>query len=225
MSVTLGSLLLVFGLSQVATAGLLSAPTLVPILGAVVAFAGFFVIENRTASPLVPLDILRRRTLAGANVVNLLLTAVAAAQGFFVSFYLQQVLGYSAIATGLAFLPIAVIIMIFSTLSARLAHRFGVRRMLIAGMSVITVSMLYFARLPLHATYLADLLPGFVGLAIGMGLGFFSATVAATSGVADHQQGIASGLINTSSQVGSALGLAVLISIGARRLGAGCFGR
>ena len=216
VTVTLGSMLLVFGLSQAASAGLLSAPTLVPILGAVAAFACFLVIENRTASPLVPLDMLRRRTLAGANVVNLLLTAVAGAQGFFVSFYVQQVLGYSAIATGLAFLPIAVGIMIFSTFSARLAHRFGVRRMLIAGMSVMTVSMLYFARLPLHATYVADLLPGFIGLAIGMGLSFFSTTVAATSGVANHQQGIASGLINTSSQVGSALGLALLISIGAR---------
>jgi hypothetical protein len=86
-------MLLVFGLSQAATAGLLSAPTLLPIVGAGMAFAGFLVIEHRTASPLVPLAILRRRTLAGANVVNLLLTAVATAQGFFVSFYLQQVLG------------------------------------------------------------------------------------------------------------------------------------
>jgi predicted MFS family arabinose efflux permease len=106
--------------------------------------------------------------------------------------------------------------MIFSTFSARLAHRFGVRRMLIAGMSIITLSMLYFTRLPLHATYSLDLLPGFIGLAIGMGLGFFSTTVAGTSGVANQQQGIASGLINASSQVGSALGLAVLISVGAR---------
>jgi len=87
--------------------------------------------------------------------------------------------------------------------------------MLIVGMLVISVSMLYFVRLPQNATYFADLLPGFLGLAVGMGLSFFSATVAATTGVADHQQGVASGLINTSSQVGSALGLAVLISIGA----------
>jgi EmrB/QacA subfamily drug resistance transporter len=216
VSVTVGSLLLVFGLSQAASAGLLSGPTLAPILGAVVAFAAFFAIERRTASPLVPLAMLRRRTLAAANVVLLLLTAVVGAQGFFASFYVQQVLGYSAIATGLAFLPIAVVIMIFSTLSPRLASRFGTRRMLIVGMSVITVSMLYFVRLPQNATYVADLLPGFLGLAVGMGLSFFSATVAATSGVANHQQGVASGLINTSAQVGSALGLAVLISIGAR---------
>ena len=215
VSVTLGSLLLVFGLSQVATAGPLSVRTLAPILGAVVAFAGFFAIENRTASPLVPLEILRRRTLSGANIVILLLTAVVAAQGFYSTFYLQQALGFSAIATGLSFLPIALVIMVFSTLSPRLAYRYGTRRMLIAGMLVITVSMLYFVRLPQNATYFADLLPGFLGLAVGMGLSFFSATVAATTGVADHQQGVASGLINTSSQVGSALGLAVLISIGA----------
>jgi len=215
VSVTLGSLLLVFGLSQVATAGPLSVRTLAPLLGAVVAFAGFFAIENRTASPLVPLEILRRRTLSGANVVILLLTAVVAAQGFYSTFYLQQVLGFSAIATGLSFLPIALIIMVFSTLSPRLAYRYGTRRMLIVGMLVISVSMLYFVRLPQNATYFADLLPGFLGLAVGMGLSFFSATVAATTGVADHQQGVASGLINTSSQVGSALGLAVLISIGA----------
>jgi EmrB/QacA subfamily drug resistance transporter len=215
VSVTLGSLLLVFGLSQVATAGPLSVRTLAPLLGAVVAFAGFFAIENRTASPLVPLEILRRRTLSGANVVILLLTAVVAAQGFYSTFYLQQVLGFSAIATGLSFLPIALVIMVFSTLSPRLAYRYGTRRMLIVGMLVITVSMLYFVRLPQNATYFADLLPGFLGLAVGMGLSFFSATVAATTGVADHQQGVASGLINTSSQVGSALGLAVLISIGA----------
>lgn len=215
VSVTLGSLLLVFGLSQAATAGLLAWRTLAPIAAAVVAIAAFFAIEQRAASPLVPLAILRRRTLSGANVVILLLTAVVAAQGFYATFYLQQVLGFSAIATGLSFLPIALIIMLFSTLSPRLAHRFGTRRMLIVGMSLITLAMMYFVRLPQNASYAVDLLPGFVGLAAGMGLGFFSATVAATTGVPDHQQGVASGLLNTSSQVGSALGLAVLISIGA----------
>jgi hypothetical protein len=86
---------------------------------------------------------------------------------------------------------------------------------LIVGMSAITLAMLYFVRLPQHATYLTDLLPGFISLAIGMGLSFFSATVAATNGVANHQQGVASGLVNTSGQIGSALGLAVLISVGA----------
>jgi EmrB/QacA subfamily drug resistance transporter len=215
VAITLGSLLLVFGLSQAASAGLLSARTLLPMLGALVAIAAFFAIEQRTASPLVPLDMLRRRTLAGANIVVLLLTAVVGGQGFFASFYVQQVLGYSAIATGLAFLPIAVVIAIFSTLSPRLAFRFGTHRMMIASMSIIAVSMLYFVRLPPNATYLADLLPGFLGLAVGMGLGFFSVTVAATNGVANHQQGVASGLISSSSQIGSALGLAVLISVGA----------
>jgi len=215
VSVTLGSLLLVFGLSQAATAGLVAWQTLGPIVAASVAFRVFFAIEQRTASPLVPLEMLRRRSLSGANVVMLLLTAVVAAQGFFATFYLQQVMGFSAISTGLSFLPIALIIMLFSTLSPRLAYRFGTRRMLIVGMSMITLAMLSFVRLPQNATYLVDWLPGFAGLAIGMGLGFFGATVSATTGVPDHEQGVVSGLLNTSSQVGSALGLAVLISIGA----------
>jgi len=215
VAVTIASLLLVFGLSQAATAGLTSAQTLVPILGALLALATFLAIEQRTASPVLPLGILRRRTLAGANIVVLLLLAVVAGQGFFASFYLQQVLGYSAVATGLAFLPIGLVIMLLSTQSARLAYRFGTRRMLIAGMTAVTLAMLYFVRLPPHAMYLADLLPGFIALAIGMGLGFFSVTVAATNGVANDQQGVASGLINTSGQIGSALGLAVLISVGA----------
>jgi MFS family permease len=158
---------------------------------------------------------LRRPTLSGANAVILLLTAVVAAQGFYSTFLLQQALGYSAIATGLAFLPIALIILLFSTISPRLAFRFGTRRMLIVGMALIALAMLSFARVPSDANYYVDLLPGFVGLAVGMGLSFFSATVAATTGVPNHLQGVASGLINTSAQVGSALGLALLISVGA----------
>jgi EmrB/QacA subfamily drug resistance transporter len=213
--VTLGSLLLVFGLSQAATAGPLSGSTLLPIVGALLALAAFVAIENRTVSPVLPLNILRRRTLAGANIIVLLLLAVVGGQGFFASFYLQQVLGYSAVGTGLAFLPIGLVILLVSTQSARLAYWFGTRRMLIVGMSAITLAMLYFVRLPQHATYLADLLPGFICLASGMGLSFFSVTVAATNGVANHQQGVASGLVNASGQIGSALGLAVLISVGA----------
>ncbi len=214
LTVTLGSLLLVFGLSHVDSVGLLSPQTLLTVGSAVVILALFVAIERRVAAPLLPLGILRRRSLTGANVVTLLLTAVIGAQGFFATFYLQQVLGFSALATGLAFLPFAIAIMVVSTLGPRLVARFGTRLLLVVGMSSIALGMLALVRLPVNGSYLVDLLPAFLLIAVGMGLSFFSATVAATSGVPDYQQGVASGLINTSAQVGGALGLAVLLSIG-----------
>lgn len=224
ITVTAGLGLLVYGLSQAESAGLGSARTLGILALAVVLVAAFRLIEGRVANPLVRFDIFRSRTLVGANLVALVSAAVIGGQGFFSTLYLQQVLGYSPLVTGLAFLPMTFTIMAVSTLGSRLVNRVGTKPMMVAGMAFLTVGMLLLARIPVDGSYLTDLLPGFLLFALGLGFTFVTAIIAGTSGVSDEEQGLASGLVNTSQQIGNALGLAILVAvaaIGADALGGG----
>ena len=163
----------------------------------------FVVRESRTANPLVPLNIFRSREIAGANLVQVLTVAGIFGMFFLGVLYLQRVLGYSAIETGLAFLPVSMLIGILSLgFSARLSQRFGAMAVLLPGLALITVGLIAFTRVPVDGSYVSDLLPVMIPLGLGAGLFFPALTTLAVSGVAPSEAGLASGLVNTSLQVG-----------------------
>jgi MFS family permease len=183
-----------------------------------VALIGAFVaIELRSAAPLVPFRIFRLRTLSGANVVGLLLGASLFSMFFFISLYMQQVLGYSPIHAGLSYLPLALTIIVAAGLGGQLVTRFGFKPILAAGMAFVALGLVWFSQVSVGGGFLADILGPSLLAAIGLGFGFVTSTIAAVSGVQEREQGLASGLINTSQQIGGALGLAVLSTIATSR--------
>jgi MFS family permease len=175
---------------------------------------GFVARQGRAANPLVPLRIFRSRTVTAANVTQVLLMAGLFGMFFLGALYLQQVLHYDAIEVGLAFLPVALGIAVLSLgFTARLIIRFGGRRTLICGLILVAAGLLLYRRVPVHAHYLRDLLPALVLLGVGAGLAFPSLMTLAMSAATPEDSGLASGLVNTSQQIGGALGLAVLATI------------
>jgi predicted MFS family arabinose efflux permease len=171
-----------------------------------------------TRTPLVPLDIFRNRRIVGANTVQMLGVAGMFGMFFLAVLYLQRVLGYDALETGLAFLPVSGLIGALSLgASARLTMRFGARRVLVPAMSLMAIGLALFTRAPVDGSYVSDVLPVMVVLGVGAGLFFPSLTTLAMSGVEPSESGLASGLINTSLQVGGALGLAVLAGLATTR--------
>jgi EmrB/QacA subfamily drug resistance transporter len=217
-AVTAGLVALCYGIVRTDVKGWGSAETL-GAMGAGLALIGvFLVIESRlSARPLMPLGIWRSRSLAGANVVVFFLGASIFAMWYFVSLYLQQVLGYSPIEAGLAFLPMTIAIIVGSTLAGRSAARIGAGRLLTFGMALSALGMLLFARIPVDGSYVADVLAPALLVAVGIGMSFVPVTIAAVAGVARQQAGLASGLVNTSRQVGGSLGLAVLATVATAR--------
>jgi EmrB/QacA subfamily drug resistance transporter len=180
--------------------------------------AGFMGWESRTRNPLMPLGIFRSRNVAGANLVQMLFVGGMFGMFFLGSLYMQRVLGYSALQIGLAFLPVALLIGAFSVgLSARLNIRFGPRATLIPGLVLGAAGLALFIRAPVGASYLADLLPSMVLVGVGAGLSFPSLMTLAMSSADPSQAGLASGLVNTTQQVGGALGLAVLATLASTR--------
>jgi EmrB/QacA subfamily drug resistance transporter len=189
-------------------------------LGAVslVLLGAFLVRQARTATPLVPLRIFRSRNVSGANVIQMLMVAGLFGMFFLSVLYLQRVLGYDAIETGVAFLPVSVLIGVLSLgFSARLNTRFGARATLIPGLVLLFAALALFARVPVDGTYVVDLLPSMVMFGIGAGLSFPSLMTLAMSGATRSDAGLASGLVNTSLQVGGALGLAILATLATSR--------
>jgi EmrB/QacA subfamily drug resistance transporter len=185
---------------------------------AVALLAAFVARQASSDSPLVPLRMFRSRNVSGANVVQMLMVAGLFGMFFLGVLYLQGILGYDAIETGLAFLPVSVLIGVLSLwFSPRLNERFGARSVLIAGLVLLAAALGLFARAPLDAGYVVDLLPSMVLFGIGAGLAFPALTTLAMSGATESDSGLASGLVNTSLQVGGAVGLAVLASLAATR--------
>src|SRR3954452_6134157 len=217
-TVTLGLVLLCYGIVRTDVKGWGSPEVLVPMLLGVGLLGIFLLIEGRLSKrPLMPLSVFRSRTLSGANVVVFFLGASMFAMWYFVSLYLQQVLGYSPLKAGFAFLPMPLAIMVGSALAGRNVIRIGAGRLLTAGMSLAAVGMLLYARLPVDGTYFADVLgPSLLG-ALGIGLSFVPVTIPAMAGVAPEQAGLASRLVNPSRRVGGSLGLAVLATIATER--------
>ncbi|MGC0314002.1 MFS transporter [Kitasatospora acidiphila] len=184
-----------------------------PAAVAVLLLAAFAAIEHRSAHPLVPLAVLRRRTLAVANASVLSLGAAMFAMWFLLSLYFQLVLHYSPVTAGLAFLPGCFSIIICAQVATRLIHRTGPRPLLIAGMTLSTAGFLWLSLLRPHGGYATGVLVPFMLCTLGMGLAMMPLTAAATAGARREEAGLASGLTNTSRQVGGALGLALLATI------------
>jgi EmrB/QacA subfamily drug resistance transporter len=217
VAVTAGLSVLAYALLDASSAGWGSTKIVVLLTLSVALLGTFIAIELRSRAPLVPFRIFRLRTLTGANVVGILLGASLFSMFFFISLYMQQVLGYSAIHAGVSYLPLAVTIILAAGVGSQLVTRFGFKPILAAGMLFVAVGLLWFSRISVGGSFLADILGPSLLAAIGLGFGFVTSTIAAVSGVKEHEQGLASGLINTSQQIGGALGLAVLSTIATTR--------
>jgi EmrB/QacA subfamily drug resistance transporter len=213
VTVTAGLSLLVYALVEAVNAGWGSAETLGKIAGALVLLAIFVVIERRRRSPLMPFSIFRLRTLRGADIVALLIGMSLFSMFFFVSLYMQQVLGFSALKAGLSYLPLAVGIILAAGAASALVTRFGFKPVLTSGLLFVAAGLLWFSQVSAHGSFLADVLGPSLLAAIGLGLSFVPVTIAAVSGTRPHEAGLASGLVNTAQQVGGALGLAILATV------------
>jgi EmrB/QacA subfamily drug resistance transporter len=216
-AVTGGLLALVFGIVKAQDWGWTSGRTLGVAAVAVALLASFVAIELRSREPLVRLGIFAKRSLSTANVGMLLLASGMFAMFYFMTLYLQEVLGYSPIRTGFAFLPLPVAIAAGAGIGQVLMGRVGVRTVLYAGLALGAAGMFLLSGVPTAGSYAADLLPGFLVLAVGLGLAFPALILIATTTVTDDEAGLASGLVNTSQQVGGALGLAALSTFAASR--------
>ena len=211
---TAGLSLLVYSLVDANQAGWGSGQTITLIAIAVALLIGFVAIERRTRAPLVPLPgIFRHRSITGINITALLIAMALFSMFFFISLYMQQVLGYDALEAGLAYLPLAVGIIVSAGIASQLVTRYSVRPVLIAGLLLTAVGLLWFSQISVGGSYVGDILFPSLISAFGLGFAFVPMTIAAVAGVEAHEAGLASGLINTSQQVGGALGLAVLAAI------------
>jgi EmrB/QacA subfamily drug resistance transporter len=219
VTVTAGLSVLVFALVEANSAGWASAQTLALLTVSAALLGGFVAIERRSAAPLVPFSIFRLRTVTGANVVGLLTGGSLFSMFFFISLYMQQVLGYDAIKAGLSYLPLAVSIIIAAGVASQLVTRIGFRPVLAMGMASIAGGLVWFSRISTHGSFLGDILGPSLLAAIGLGFAFVPVTIAAVAGVRDRDQGLASGMINTAQQVGGALGLAILSAISTSVIG------
>ena len=217
VSVTGGLMALVYAIVKAETAGWGSATTIGFFALSAILLVSFVVIELRSKAPLVRLSIFRVRSLLTANVVMLLVASGMFAMFFFNTLYIQRVLGYGPLEAGLAFLPFTAGVMVSAGLASQFAPRIGVRPIAAAGMVVTALGMLLLARLPVDGSYVVDVLPALVIASLGMGAVFMPLTLIATTGLEDEDQGLASGLFNTSQQIGGALGLAILSTLAAGR--------
>src|SRR6266700_247460 len=214
-SITAGLMLLVYTMTRATTDGWGADSTLGLLAGAAALVLAFIVIELRSPSPLLPLRILRSRTLAAANVAMAIVGAVAFSEFFVLTLYLQDVLHYSAVESGAAFAGFALAVVVVSNVAQLIVGRVGVRPTLTAGLLVSALSLALLTRLPVDGHYFWDLFPAFVLGGAGMGLSFVPVTIASLTGVERSDAGIASGLVNTSRQIGGAIGIAAASAIAA----------
>ncbi len=213
VTVTAALSLLVYAVIDASSAGWESTKTLGLIALSLLLLAAFVAIELRSRKPLVPFSIFRIRTLTGANVVGVLVGGSLFSMFFFISLYMQQVLGYSAIHAGLSYLPLAVTISVAAGIASQLVTKLGYKLVLAVGLLFIVAGLLWFSRVSVGGGFTTDILGPSLLAAVGLGFSFVTTTIAAVSGVRESESGLASGLINTSQQVGGALGLAVLSSL------------
>ncbi len=221
VTVTGGLMILVYGLVTGHTHGWGSAWTIGSFIAAAVLLFAFVQFELRSAEPLVRLSIFRVRSLLTANLAMFLAFSGMFAMFYFNTLYVQKVLFFHPLKAGLSFLPFTAGIMISAGLASNLAPRIGVRPVAVVGMVLSIIGMLLFSRMPVGGSYAIDVLPGMIVSALGMGAIFMPLTLMATTGLKDEDQGLASGLFNTSQQVGGALGLAILTTIAATQVHAG----
>ena len=213
VTITSSLILLTYGIVKASDYGWGSVETIAFIGIALLGIGAFLVIETRSSAPLMPLRIWKNRTLAGANVVGFMVGASIFAMFFILTLYMQNVLGYSALKAGVAYLACALTVVVAAALAGRLVTHFGVRNVLATGLVISGIGLYYFTNVSAGGSYWADLFPGLVIAAVGLGFSFVPVTIAALSGVSNHEAGLASGLINVTQQIGGALGTAIVSSI------------
>jgi EmrB/QacA subfamily drug resistance transporter len=217
IAITLGTMALVFTLIKADSWGWTSGRTLAGFVVAAVLIVGFVFIERRHEDPLVPLGIFSNRSLAASDATMLVVAAALFGMFLFLTLYLQQVLGFSALKTGVAYLPLTLTLIGASAFASRLVDRFTPKPVLVTGLLVTTVGFVLLNRVTGHSDYASHVLPTMIVLGLGLGLSFVPITIAATNGVACGESGLASGLLNTTQQVGGSLGVAILSSVSTSR--------
>jgi len=212
-TITGGLMLLVYAMTRATQHGWGTAQTIGLLVASVALVAAFFVVELRSKAPLLPLRIFRLRTLSASNLSGLLMGGAIFSQFFLLTLYMQEVLHYSAIKTGVAYIGLTLSIIGFSAVSQALVTRIGIRRVLPVGLALSTAALVLFAQLPVHGHYWSDLFPAFIISGIGLALAFVPMSIGALTGVRQADAGIASGLINTNQQIGGAIGVAAVTTI------------
>ncbi|MES1248419.1 MAG: MFS transporter [Actinomycetota bacterium] len=219
VTVTGGLMLFVYALSRAPQHGWTTVSTLAMFAASAVAIAAFVVIELRSPWPLLPMRMFRNRTLSAANATMAVIGAVMFSEFFVLTLYLQNVLHYSAVQTGAAFTGFGGMVVVVSNLAQPIVARFGVRTSLVTGLLLSLASLAYLLGLPVHGHYFWDLFPGFVAGGAGVGLSFVPVTIASLTGVERADAGVASGLVNTSRQIGGAIGIAATSAVVASTAG------
>jgi len=213
ITITAGLALLVYAVSQAPTHGWGSGWTISRLIVAGLLLAAFVVIEMRAKDPLMPFRIFRVRTVAGANVAGLLLGGVVFANFFLLTLFVQQVLHWSALKTGVTFIATAGTAILWAGVAQALVTRLGARTVMAAGFVAMIAGLIWYTQIPVHASYWTDLLPGYLLVGFALPFTFVPVSIAALAGVEPHEAGLASGLINTAQQVGGAIGVAVTSSV------------
>ena len=216
-TVTGGLALLVYAVAEAPTHGWGATSTIVSLIGAVALLVAFVVREATAAAPLMPLQIFRIRTVTGANAASVLLGAVVFASFFLLTLYVQDVLHYSALKTGVTFLAAAGTSVVVSVVAQSVITHIGARPVFAVGFALMTASMIFFSQVPVHGKFASDLLPGYLLMGVGLACAFIAASISALAGVSRDLAGVASGLLNTSQQVGGAIGTAVVSSVSLTR--------
>jgi EmrB/QacA subfamily drug resistance transporter len=213
VTITTALILLVFAVSKAPDVGWGAARTIGLLAGSAVLAVAFLVIETRAEQPLMPLGIFRVRVLAGANAVGFMLGGAIFGSFFLLTQYMQVILHYRALIAGIAFLATAGTSVVAAVVAQALVTRVGVRRILAVGMALLAVGQLLYTFFPVHGSYAADLLPGYLASGVGIAFAFVPVSIAALAGVSHDEAGLASGLINTTQQIGGAIGTAVVSSV------------
>lgn len=215
--VTAGLSALVYAITQAGQEGWVATGTLGFFAGSLALLGGFVGWERRHPEPLMRFGLLRTKTVSGANIAGLIMGTAMFSMFLILTLYMQQVLGYSAMKTGVAYLAVAGTAIVTSAIAAQLVTRVGVKPVLVIGMTTLTGGLVLFTQVSVGGSYLTDLLPGFLLIAVGIGFSFVPISIAALAGVRPAEAGLASGLINTSQQIGGALGIAALSTIATSR--------
>ena len=212
-SITGGLMVLVYALTRASQHGWVTAETIGLLALSAALIVGFVVIEMRSKAPLLPLRIFKLRTLSASNITALLMGAAIFSQFFLLTLYMQQVLHYSPLKTGVAYIALTLSIIAFSAVSQALVTRIGVRLVLTVGMALAAAGLVLYAQLPVHGTYFSNLFPAFILSGIGLAFAFVPMSIGALTGVQAEDAGVASGLLNTTQQIGGAIGVAVATTI------------
>jgi EmrB/QacA subfamily drug resistance transporter len=211
--VSSGLALLVYAISRAPIVGWATARTILLLIASGALLAAFLVNERRAHDPLMPFHIFRVRTVAGANIVGFLLGGVLFANFFVLTLYVQDVLGYSAIKTGITFVATAGTAVIAAGIAQALTTRFGPKPIIVIGLGLLTLAMVWYAQIPVHGSFASDLLPGYLLVGVGIAFAYVPVSIASLAGVPEREAGLASGLINTSQQIGGAIGTAIASTI------------